>query len=106
MSTILRVPEVRDVPSSAPVETPRPVAVLDMGASAIRLVVAELAADGSHHVLEEASRGVLLGKETFTHGRLGPATVDAAIKALEGFRSIMDVYGVVRYRAVATSAVR
>jgi exopolyphosphatase / guanosine-5'-triphosphate,3'-diphosphate pyrophosphatase len=92
------------VPAAA--QTPRPVAVVDMGASAIRLVVAEGAAEGPLHVLEEVSRGVLLGKDTFTHGRLGPATVEATLKALEGFRRIMDTYGVIRYRAVATSAVR
>src|SRR5213075_116057 len=78
----------------------------DMGASAIRLVIAEIVANQPLRVLEEASRGVLLGKDTFTHGRLGAATVDATLKALEGFRRIMDGYGVVRYRAVATSAVR
>ena len=49
---------------------------------------------------------MLLGKDTFTHGRLGGATIEATLKALEGFRRIMDTYGVVRYRAVATSAVR
>src|SRR5207247_2563895 len=82
------------------------VAVIDMGASAIRLLVAEAASGQPVRILEEASRGVLLGKDTFTHGRLGAATVEATLKALEGFRRIMDGYGVVRYRAVATSAVR
>lgn len=91
--------------SAAP-ETPRVVAVVDMGASAIRLLVAEAAPDGTIRVLEEVSRGVLLGKDTFTHNRLGAATVEAALKALEGFRQVMDSYGVQDYRAVATSAVR
>ena len=86
-------------------EAPRPMAVVDMGASAIRLVIAE-ARPGGFQVTEEASRGVLLGKDTFTHGRLGAATVEAALKAMEGFRRLMDSYGVARYRAVATSAVR
>jgi exopolyphosphatase/guanosine-5'-triphosphate,3'-diphosphate pyrophosphatase len=95
-----------ETPPGLPAEPPRPVAVIDMGASAIRLLVAEIPADEPPRILEEASRGVLLGKETFTHGRIGPATMDAALKALEGFRSIMDVYRIVRYRAVATSAVR
>jgi exopolyphosphatase/guanosine-5'-triphosphate,3'-diphosphate pyrophosphatase len=49
---------------------------------------------------------VLLGKDTFTRGRLEAPTVEATLKAMEGFRRIMDTYGVVRYRAVATSAVR
>jgi exopolyphosphatase / guanosine-5'-triphosphate,3'-diphosphate pyrophosphatase len=78
---------------------------VDMGASAIRLVVAE-ATGRSFRVLEEVSRGVLLGKDTFTHNRLTSATVEATLKTLESFRRIMDTYGVVRYRAVATSAVR
>jgi len=84
----------------------RPVAVLDMGASAIRLVVAELPPGEPPRLLEEASRAVPLGKDSFTGGRLGASTIEATLRALEGFRRIMDSYGVVRYRAVATSAVR
>ncbi len=89
-----------------PAEAPRPIAVVDMGASAIRLVVAEAPPGGPIRILEEVSRGVLLGKDTFTHGRLNSATIEATLKALEGFRRIIDTYGVLRYRAVATSAVR
>ena len=84
----------------------RPMAVLDMGASALRLVVAEKPSGEPLRVLEEASRAVALGKDAFGGGRLGAPAIEAALKALEGFRRIMDSYGVVRYRAVATSAVR
>jgi exopolyphosphatase/guanosine-5'-triphosphate,3'-diphosphate pyrophosphatase len=99
---------LQSVGPSAPVpaEASRPMAVVDMGASAIRLVIAEVRPGERFQVLEEASRGVLLGKDTFTHGRLGAATVEAALKAMEGFRRLMDSYDVARYRAVATSAVR
>ena len=99
-------PEPVPAPPPPPVEAPRPIAVVDMGASAIRLVVAEAPPGGPVRVLEEVSRGVLLGKDTFTHGRLNSATIEATLKALEGFRRIIDTYGVLRYRAVATSAVR
>lgn len=81
-------------------------AVLDMGASALRLVVAEKLPGEAPRVLEEASRSVALGKDAFTAGRLGASAIEATLRALEGFRRIMDSYGVVRYRAVATSAVR
>ncbi|MEE8218458.1 MAG: HD domain-containing protein [Vicinamibacteria bacterium] len=81
-------------------------AVLDMGASALRLVVAEKLPGEALRVLEEASRAVALGKDAFTAGRLGAPAIEATLRALEGFRRIMDSYGVVRYRAVATSAVR
>src|SRR5262249_26639325 len=91
--------------ASATVAT-RPVAILDLGASAIRLLVAELPAGAAPRILEEASRAVQLGKDTFGGGRLGAPTIEATLRALEGFRRIMDSYGVVRYRAVATSAVR
>jgi exopolyphosphatase/guanosine-5'-triphosphate,3'-diphosphate pyrophosphatase len=93
-------------PAEAAAPASEAVAVLDMGASAIRLVVAEVRPGAPTTVLEEASRGVLLGKDTFTYGKLGPATMEATLKAVEGFRRIMDTYAVTRYRAVATSAVR
>ncbi len=81
-------------------------AVIDIGASAVRLVVAQLGPDDRPVVLEEASRGVLLGQDTFSTGRIGAATIDAAVRALDGFRHIMAGYRVTRIRAVATSAVR
>jgi exopolyphosphatase/guanosine-5'-triphosphate,3'-diphosphate pyrophosphatase len=88
------------------VTAPVLVGVLDMGASAIRLVIAEVDSHRPIRLIEEASRGVLLGRDTFSSGAIRSETVDAAIKALEGFREIMEGYGVTQVRAVATSAVR
>ena len=87
----------------APVEL---VAVLDMGASAIRLVIAEAATGRTIRLVEQASRGVLLGRDTFSGGVIRPKTADATFAALDGFRHIIDSYGVQHIRAVATSAVR
>ncbi len=93
------------MPDSRPA-TPRIAAVLDMGASAVRLVVGELGAGGAIRIIEEASRGVLLGRDTFSGGVIRPRTADAAFAAIDGFRQIIDSYGVTEIRAVATSAVR
>jgi exopolyphosphatase/guanosine-5'-triphosphate,3'-diphosphate pyrophosphatase len=82
------------------------IGVLDMGASAIRLVVVEIDSKRIPRVIEEASRGVLLGRDTFSGGAIRSRTVDAALDALEGFSQIMASYGVGDVRAVATSAVR
>lgn len=91
---------------ASPTTTPRIAAVLDMGASAIRLVIGELAPGRRIRVIEEASRGVLLGRDTFSSGVIRPRTADAALAALAGFREIIESYGVTEVRAVATSAVR
>ena len=108
MSSLPPVPPSPESPVPSGDETPaaRPMAVLDMGASALRLLVAEMPSGGPPRILEEASRAVALGKDVFTAGRLGAPSIEAALRALEGFRRIMDSYGVDRYRAVATSAVR
>ena len=90
----------------APGSPPDLVAVLDMGASAIRLVVAEIGSNRSIRIIEEASRGVLLGRDTFSSGAIRSNTIDAALAALDNFRHIIDGYGACRVRAVATSAVR
>lgn len=87
-------------------QRPETVAVVDIGASAVRLVVAEFASGRPLFVVEEAVRGVSLGKDTFSTGRIGSGAMEAALHALEGFKHLMDEHGVTRYRAVATSAVR
>ncbi len=87
----------------------RPVAVIDIGASAIRLRIAEIGADGVVRSLESLQQAVPLGKDTFTTGRIQNATIEQCVKALRDFRRIMTEYGVTRedqIRAVATSALR
>lgn len=101
--TLTRKP--KDEGQAPPPEPPKPFAALDLGASAVRMIIAEGEGDAMR-IIEEASRGVLIGKDTFTHGRIGQPTVEATLQAIEGFRSLMDTFGVVRYRAVATSALR
>ena len=86
--------------------TPELVAVLDMGASAIRLVISEIAPNRAIRQIEEASRGILLGRDTFSTGAIRSRTIDAALTVLHTFREIIDSYNVKRVRAVATSAVR
>lgn len=89
-----------------PAPTLETIAVIDIGATAVRMVVAELKPGERPFVVEKSSRGVLLGKDTFSTGRIGAPSMEATLRALEGFRRLMDEYGVRRYRAVATSAVR
>jgi exopolyphosphatase/guanosine-5'-triphosphate,3'-diphosphate pyrophosphatase len=81
-------------------------AAIDIGASAIRMDVAEVREGGKLHVLDSLKKGVQLGKDAFTAGVLSEESIRAACAALQDFKRVMDTYGVLRYRAVATSAVR
>lgn len=85
---------------------PQTIAVIDIGANAVRMVVAQVLSDGRIEHLDETRRAVRLGQDTFMTGRLGQKTMNAAIAILRDFRRIMDTYGVQHVRAVATSSVR
>jgi exopolyphosphatase/guanosine-5'-triphosphate,3'-diphosphate pyrophosphatase len=90
-------------------ESFRPFAVIDIGASSLRLRVAELSPEGRVHTLESLQRAVHLGKDSFTTGRIQSATIEECIEVLRDFRRIMAQYGITRedqIRAVATSAIR
>jgi exopolyphosphatase / guanosine-5'-triphosphate,3'-diphosphate pyrophosphatase len=81
-------------------------AAIDIGSSAIRMDIAEMRADGSIRLLDSLKKGVQLGREAFTQGHLSQEAIRAACETLRDFKRVMDTYQVVRYRAVATSAVR
>ncbi len=87
----------------------RPVAVIDIGASAIRLRIAEIGPTGEVRNLDSLQQALRLGKDTFSTGRIQASTIEDCIKVLLGFRRVMAEYGITRddqIRAVATSAVR
>jgi exopolyphosphatase / guanosine-5'-triphosphate,3'-diphosphate pyrophosphatase len=81
-------------------------AAIDIGSSAIRMDIAEVHPDGAIRVLDSLKKGVQLGREAFTEAHLSQETIRVACDALRDFKKVLDSYGVVRYRAVATSAVR
>ncbi|QDT15159.1 Exopolyphosphatase [Alienimonas californiensis] len=104
---------------------PLPVAVIDVGATAMRLALAEVAADGSVRPLEHLTRAVNLGKDVFTDGAITPATMESCVAVLRDYRRVLEQYdlspggrglsgggaggaeaGGGRLRVVATSAVR
>jgi len=84
----------------------RIVAAVDIGSNALRLVVAQVLANGRVEVLERLQRALRLGQETFTRTRLSAGTMRAAVAILRDYRRIIDSYKAEKVRAVATSAVR
>lgn len=83
-----------------------PVAVIDIGSSAIRMVIAEVGPKFEIRYLENLQKPVRFGKEVFRTGRLSNTVMKEGISILKDFKSIMDGYGVKRLNAIATSAIR
>ena len=82
------------------------VAVIDIGTSAIRMVIAELGPKDEIRHLENLQKSVRFGKEVFTTGRLSGAAVREAVAILKNFKLVIESYGIKKIQAIATSAVR
>ncbi|WP_372807934.1 exopolyphosphatase [Pontiella sp.] len=84
-------------------------AVIDLGSTAIRMVVAQIHGDGSIKTLDALSQAVAIGADTFTRGRISRTTINDSVKALRSFSIVLKEYGIdlgADVLAVATSAVR
>lgn len=84
-------------------------AVIDIGASAIRMEIAEIGENGELRTLEQLRQGCHLGKDTFTKNRIQQSTIQECVEVLQGFQRVMEEYGITQpeqIRAVATSSVR
>jgi exopolyphosphatase/guanosine-5'-triphosphate,3'-diphosphate pyrophosphatase len=89
--------------------SPKPVAVVDIGATSIRMAIAEIRGDGQVRTLESLTQAVSLGRDTFTAGAIHPATTEECVRVLTSYRQILNEYGIVdqdQIHVVATSAVR
>jgi len=99
-------------PDTTPAQDAKPsrvLAVVDIGASSIRLHIASADAAGVVRPLDTARQTVELGKDTFKRGEIAAETTERCVAALRSFRRLLDEYGVsdpAQIRAVATTAVR
>lgn len=88
----------------------RKFAAIDVGSNAIRLLV--------HNVIEEKNKEtkfrknvlirvpVRLGEDSFTKGAISEFNTERIIKTMKSFSLLMEVFGVEKYKACATSAMR
>lgn len=88
---------------------PRVVAVIDIGATSIRMEIAEIHAGGEVRTLDTLVQSVDLGREAFETRRLSRKSIEKAIGVLQRYRRVLQEYGITSsedVRVVATSAVR
>ena len=68
------------------------VAAIDVGSNSLRLVIAEVLADGRIEVLERLQRAVRLGRDTFVRGRLSGQSMRAALGVLRDYGKMLRLY--------------
>lgn len=86
----------------------RAIAVIEIGSTGIRLVVAELDGTGGFKVLDRAGKPSRIGRDVFTSGLVSREAVRECIAVLSGFRELIRGYGLTPKdsRVIATSALR
>ncbi len=87
---------------------PRVLAVIELGTTSIRMVLAQAGAAGHVNVLDELEHSVSLGHDVLTTGAIGPEVTELCVSALRSFERVLKEYRAEErnIRIVATSAVR
>lgn len=86
--------------------TPDLFAAIHLGSEQVSLQIVEYKSISDIKIIEEASRKVTLGEETFKTGKLSFSAVADVCELLKGYRRTLSEYGVKDFRIMATTAVR
>jgi len=86
----------------------RLVAVMEIGSTAIRLLVAEIFPNGLWQSMDRASKPVALGRDVFTTGQVSRESFLECISLLKNFREFLRGWGIADsdMHVIATSALR
>nr|WP_297309046.1 exopolyphosphatase [uncultured Flavobacterium sp.] len=84
-------------------------AAIDIGSNAVRLLITNIIEENNKiqfnksHLVRVPIR---LGQDAFTVGEISEQNIERMTKAMHAFKLLMEVYGVEKYAACATSAMR
>lgn len=85
-----------------------PLAVIEIGSTGIRMLVASVSPEGGFLVLDRAGKPSRIGRDVFTLGRIGREALREGIAVLASFRELLRGYGIApaQVRVIGTSALR
>ena len=84
-------------------------AAIDIGSNAVRLLIADVMDSASPITFKKNTLirvPLRLGDDAFIDHKISPKKVENLVKTMSAFKNLMDVYGVTKYLACATSAMR
>ena len=84
------------------------VAVLEIGSTGIRMLVAQIQSDGQWTVMDSAGRPVALGRDVFNSGELSRESLLECLAVLQNYKELLAGWGIAPTDAhvIATSALR
>ncbi len=82
------------------------VAAIDVGSNFLRMMIAEITAEGKILPLEDVWKPTQIGRDTFASGQIEIQSIQELCATLKGFKQLMKDYGVKHYHAVGTSGMR
>ena len=85
------------------------VAAIDIGSNAVRLLISSIQGQNGNLTIKKVILlrvPLRLGEDSFTQGKIGIGKEKNLIKLMKAYRHLMDIHGVEKYRACATSAMR
>lgn len=92
-----------------PDHQPRLVAVVDIGATSVRMAIFQVTPAGTIENLESLTQAVSLGKDSFIDGMIHSETIEECVRVLRIYRTKLAEFGITDPKdinVVATSAVR
>ncbi len=84
-------------------------AAIDIGSNAVRLLIADVMDTAEPITFKKNTLirvPLRLGDDAFIDKKISPKKVENLVKTMSAFKNLMDVYGVTKYLACATSAMR
>ncbi len=84
---------------------------IDIGSNGIRLLVANVITKSNNSNASFRKSALVrvpirLGKDTFIKGKISEENKNRMVKAMKAFKLLMEIHGVQKYKACATSAIR
>ncbi len=86
----------------------KPVAVIEIGSTGIRLLVAQTDAQGTKEILDKSEQSVSLGRDVFTTGSISRTTLLICLQILSRFKEQLEAYSISSEETIviATSSLR